>query len=74
MNEIIKLANEKVSKFDTTDWALLKTAIMLVGVLIGCTFSGVCKKIKPLILISWITCFAYLMVKMFGPEASITEE
>ncbi len=65
MHELIELANEKISQFDTTDWALFKTAMMLVGVIIGCTFSDTCKKLRPLLLIIWICAFTYLMLKMF---------
>ncbi len=68
MNELIKLANSKVANFDMTDWTLMKTAIMLVGVLIGCTFSKECKKLKPIIVVTWLWCFAYMMIRMFSEQ------
>ncbi|ONI37795.1 hypothetical protein AN639_09285 [Candidatus Epulonipiscium fishelsonii] len=69
MQEIIDRANERVSKFNMMDWTLLKTCIMLVGVIFGYTFSDECKKLRPIIFIVWIACFHYLMFKIyFAPD------
>ncbi len=65
MKDMIDLANDKVSDFGVEEWTLLKASIMLVGVIIGCTFSDTCKKIRPLLLITWFCVFSYLMIKMF---------
>ncbi len=65
MQEMIALMNEKVSDFDMEDWTLLKATLILFGVIVGATFATPCKKLKPLLVIIWMCCFAYLMIKLF---------
>ncbi len=68
MNEMIALVNEKMQDFDITDWSIFKGLLILVGMIIGCSFAETCKKLRPLLVIVWVCLFTYMMLKMFVLE------
>lgn len=45
-------------------------AIIIVGVIIGCTFSETCKKLRPLLMMVWVCAVIYLVLRIFIFEES----
>lgn len=67
MQQLIERVNSQVTNFKVEDWFIFKMAILIVGAIIGCSFSDTCKKLRPLLIIVWVCAFTtnFFLLKFF---------
>ncbi|MBC8577926.1 MAG: hypothetical protein ACLTBU_05435 [Zhenhengia sp.] len=70
MQQLIERVNSQVTNFKVEDWFIFKMAILIVGAIIGCSFSDTCKKLRPLLIIVWVCAFTYIILRIFILEES----
>ena len=58
---------EEASRFSILDWTMLKSCLVSFGILLGVTFGGFFKKIRPLMAIVFAVTFAYTVWRLFAP-------
>ncbi|OOB80184.1 MAG: hypothetical protein BEN19_06290 [Epulopiscium sp. Nuni2H_MBin003] len=65
MKKFITLVEDMNIELDVVDLGFFKAALIIVGIMIGSTFPEGFRKIRSLLLISWICIFTFLMLKLF---------
>ena len=51
--------------FDMLDWAIFKTCLVSLGVLIGSWFAKFFKRLAPLMMVVFVASWIYLFWRMF---------
>lgn len=59
---------ERASTFSIFDWAVFKTCLISLGVLIGAAFAKLFKKLAPLMAIVFVVSWIYILWRMFFAE------
>ncbi|NCA80826.1 MAG: hypothetical protein EOM76_11725 [Sphingobacteriia bacterium] len=65
MRKLIDILMGKAEKFSVLDFALLKTCVGMMGILIGAYHSKACKKMAPLLWAGTLGTFVAIIYRMF---------
>ncbi len=64
IKQMVAEINKEVAKFDILDWSIFKMCLVIYGIIISTVFPNFSKKCRPLLIITWICLFAYIMLKL----------
>ncbi len=68
MDKYLKLANKTASRFSLKDWMIFETSIVLIGTMVGMTYKKACKELLPLIFITFVCSYTWVLLRMFIVE------
>ncbi len=68
LSELTWFVMDKVENLSPFDWALLKTALVSFGILIGSAFYKLFRKLAPLIALIFIATYIYTAWRIFCYE------
>ncbi len=67
-NELIAFMLHRAARFSVLDWAIFKTCLVSLGLMIGTWFARLFKKLAPLVALVFIVSWVYLVWRIFFEE------
>ena len=65
--DMIEYVMGRVQFLTIVDWTMLKSCLVSFGILLGSSFSGFFKKIKPIIAFIALFTWMYTIIRIFFP-------
>ncbi|OON97178.1 MAG: hypothetical protein ATN31_08550 [Candidatus Epulonipiscioides saccharophilum] len=65
MKKYLKLIEGMELELDLMDLSIAKACLIITGIVIGTVFPKASKALRPLLVISWMCMFTFLVFKLF---------
>ncbi|MPN23020.1 hypothetical protein SDC9_170405 [bioreactor metagenome] len=66
--ELTTFMLHRAAQFSVLDWAIFKTCLVSLGLMIGTWFARLFKKLAPLVALIFIVSWVYLVWRIFFDE------
>lgn len=66
-SEFIDFLMARARRFSVLDWGMLKLCLVSFGAILGSTFTGFFRRLRPLLMLAFLGAWVYTMWRIFFP-------